>query len=319
MRKRVYNLEFPPWCPAMTIHGYRFIRVKEYRERVVRLQPTSGSSIEFSVAASPGQHAVTSYVEIPAAEEKSVLPWNDRDNTTALNDILLLLSIFTRRDVFAVDDASMEEAEGLWTADPRLHIGGGILRSSIIYREGGPVNGEVYDIGFEEGVAEVCSLIREEHWQRKYADGYLLFLALHAFKSELLEAAVAQCWTIWEHLFSLHHREHILCQETKGADDRAKLLFLLEEHDLAEQVTGDEWAEQVAQLREAIVHSGRIPEGDQAQRDALFFLRLTEVLLAQILELSPSNVLGTHEAWEWPPGNGRTSKMPVFGVLSGRI
>ena len=68
MRKRVYNLEFPPWCPAMTIHGYRFIRVKEYRERVARLQHTSGSSIEFSVAASPGQHAVTSYVEIPAAE-----------------------------------------------------------------------------------------------------------------------------------------------------------------------------------------------------------------------------------------------------------
>jgi len=319
MRKMVYNLEFPPWCPEMIITGYRFIRVKEYEEKLARLHHTSDSGVEFFIATNPGQHAVTSYVEIPAAEEKSVLPWSDQESTIALDDILLLLSIFTRRDVFAVDDTSPDEASDLWTADSRLHIDGGILRSSIPYREQVTVDGEVYDIGFQEGVTRVYSLIRDEEWRRKYASGYFLFLALHAFKCDLLEAAVGQCCVMWEHLFSLHDRGRLLRDENDGTDYLARLIFLLAEYDLAEQVGGDERTERLSYLRDTIVHFGRIPEEAESQREALFFLRLTEVLLAQILGLSPPNVLGTQGPWEKPSGPSQVGRLPVFGVRSGCI
>lgn len=318
MTRQVYNLEFPAWCREMAIHGYRFVRVREYEERLALLQHTSGSGIEFSVVASPGRHAVASCVENPASEEKSVLPWSDRENRTALDDILLLLSIFSRRDVFAVEDACAGEAEGLWTADPRLHIGGGILRSSMPYREQVAGDGHVYDIGFEEGVGEVYSLIRSASWQRKYGHGYVLFLALHAFKCSLLEAAIAQCWTMWEHLFSLHSRGELPHEEVDRTGGGAKIAFLLDGCDLAEQVSEHGTVERLSQLTDMIVRSGRIPEDGSAQRDALLFLRLTEVLLAKILGLSPPNVLGTQREWERPSGVSRKGKMSVFGVRSGR-
>lgn len=187
------------------------------------------------------------------------------------------------------------------------------------YREQVAGDGHVYDIGFEEGVGEVYSLIRSASWQRKYGHGYVLFLALHAFKCSLLEAAIAQCWTMWEHLFSLHDRSRLLRDENDGVDCRDKLTFLLAEYGLAEQIGRDERVERLTHLRDTIVHLGRIPEEAESQREALFFLRLTEVLLAQILGLSPVNVLGTQGPWKKPSGPSRVSRLPVFGVRSGRI
>ncbi len=58
---------------------------------------------EFDRPINTGAHAITAEVEVPAKEKKPVLEWGDK-NATALDDILLLLSVFTLRDVFAAPE-----------------------------------------------------------------------------------------------------------------------------------------------------------------------------------------------------------------------
>src|SRR5215211_2921314 len=99
MQKFVFNLEFPSWCPAVNIHGYQFTRVDDYAEKVLRLQHQFAFQSEFKISPTMGEHVITAHVDLPKQEDKAVLEWS-RPNATALNDILLLLSIFSGRDVF---------------------------------------------------------------------------------------------------------------------------------------------------------------------------------------------------------------------------
>lgn len=86
MRKKVYNLEFPSWCQELTVFGYRFTRVEDYKEKYLSLQRiVEGSDSEFSIKANTGQHAHTAYVELPKNEEEPVLEWADK-KVTALDD-----------------------------------------------------------------------------------------------------------------------------------------------------------------------------------------------------------------------------------------
>ena len=102
MRTEIYNLAFPSNCPAMTIFGYQFTRVDNYRDRLASLQHLITFHSEFEIRPNSGNNAVTAYVDFPESEEKAVLKWPS-SRSTALSDILLLLSIFTGRDVFMVD------------------------------------------------------------------------------------------------------------------------------------------------------------------------------------------------------------------------
>ena len=120
MRKEVYNLEFPSWCEEMTIFGYHFTRVDDYQTKVTGLQHLVEINVEFQIRRNTGNHAVTAYVDLPEKEQKAVLAWADRSNT-ALTDILLLLSIFTRRDVFALDSAIDDGTGKVLLADPRVY------------------------------------------------------------------------------------------------------------------------------------------------------------------------------------------------------
>ncbi len=134
MRKQVYNLEFPRNCRDLTILGHQFTRVDDYKDRVASLQYLGPIHSEFDIHANTGKHAITAYVDLPRNEQKAVLAWADGSNT-ALIDILLLLSIFTRRDVFAVDSAIDDGTGKVIIADPRVYPCGGVLGASITYEE----------------------------------------------------------------------------------------------------------------------------------------------------------------------------------------
>ena len=92
----VFNLEFPDWCNELNIAGYCFMRVKDYAERVDRLQHLVNMHSEFSKHAKFGSHEITATVE-DSRHEKPVLDWGK--DGFALQDIVLLLSLFTERDV----------------------------------------------------------------------------------------------------------------------------------------------------------------------------------------------------------------------------
>lgn len=301
--EEVYNLEFPSWCTEFTISGYRFSRVEGYRERVLSLQHLVRVSSEFIFEPNNGVHAVTAFVERPNCEEEAVLPWGATGRHIALDDVLLLLSIFTSRDVFV----RVEIVQGLDTAlshDPRLHPGGGQLRVSIPHKSVALVTDDFpnrCDIGFEEGLNNVYSLIRSDEWQKKNANGALLFLAWDAFRSHGLASRFTQCWTIWEHVFALHNQAWLGREDIAHMAAREKIAFVLVEYGFSEQVARHKQLKTLADIRNRLVHFGRFPETTEPfslMNQAWLFINLTELLIAKILGLSPSNVLNTQEKWD---------------------
>ena len=293
MRKEVYNLEFLSWCKEMTIFGYHFTRVNDYQTKVTTLQHWIEYNVEFQIRRNTGNHAVTAYVDIPEREEKPVIK---QFESTALSDILLLLSIFTRRDVFIVDNASDGGSDEVIIADPRFYDWGGVLITSLPYKNKPIPDDEPhgYNIGFEEGLNQVYTLVRSEDWQRKYKEGYFLILAQQAFRCQPLETAFTQCWTIWEHLFSIHNDCWLSKEQLIRLPSTEKIAFLLVEYALKGEIDKSKKGRifSLADIRNKLVHFGRVPEGSSVD-DAKLFIRLTEFIIAKILGLEPSNVFNT--------------------------
>jgi len=300
MRKRVYNLEFPSRCPAMTIYGYKFSRVPDYSDRIAQLQHLVTSYSEFSISANTGQHSITAYVELPDHEDRAILEWKG-SGSTALNDVLLLLSIFTGRDVFAVEDK--ESDIGAILTDPRLYQSGGVLINSIPYTEHPPYSDDWelgYDVGREEGLNQIYRLMRSEEWQSRYEHGYFLFLAQQAFRRQTLESSFIQCWTIWEHLFTIHNQKWLSAKQIRQLDSSEKIAFILTTYALKDEID-DKSRKRIASLaeiRNRLIHFGQFPKRGSVHDDAILFIRLTEFVIAKILGLSPSNVFNTVERLE---------------------
>ena len=300
MRKPVYNLEFPDWCREMTLLGYRFTRADDYPQQVRHLQHLVTVQSEFKITANTGTHAITADVEIPEHEERSLLEWSDND-ATAINDVSLLLSIFTMRDVFVIESEAIEDAAGVICADPRMYSYGGILRCSIPYKKRA-IQPEPYgyDIGFEEGLSQIIALIRSQEWQRKYRCGYFLFLVRMAFRTQPLEAAFIQCWAIWEHLFAILNDNWLSATRIRQIRATEKISYLLVEFALTDQVSEADRKriESLAEIRNRLIHYGRFPDRGTVHDDAVLFIRLTEFIVAKILGLVPSNVFNTIERLE---------------------
>jgi hypothetical protein len=311
VRKEVYNLEFSSECPEMTIFGYRFTRVDDYQDKIASLQHLITSYSEFAIHANTGKHAVTAYVEIPEREKEAALAWA-YSSESALSDIMLLLSIFTRRDVFALDRAIDDGTGKVIIADPRLYPSGGVLGASIPYEERliDPTNSlSSYNIGFEKCLNHMYELIRTEEWKARYERGYFLFLAQQAFRSRSPNITFTLCWVIWEHLFAILNREwlpeHRLRQIHIHPSD--KVVFLLVEYEIKPNMTAEDrkQIEKWVKIRNGLVHFGCVPEGDPKHGtshssaydpvydDVISFIRLTEFIIAKILKLSPSHALNT--------------------------
>jgi len=239
-------------------------------------------------------------VDLPEKEEKSVIKRLGSDST-ALSDILFFLSIFTRRDVFIVDNTSGGSNTAM-IADPRVYDWGGVLITSMPYKNQPIPDDEPhgYNIGFEEGLNQVYSLVRSEDWQRKYKGGYFLILAQQAFRRQPLETAFTQCWTIWEHLFGVHNDRWLSDEQIRRLNSTEKIAFLLVEYALKGEIDKSEKGRiySLAEIRNRLVHSGYFPERSSVHNDAVLFIRLTQFVIAKTLGLAPSNVFNTMEELE---------------------
>lgn len=299
MQKFVFNLEFPPWCPAVNIYGYQFTRVPEYEEKVLRLQHQFAFQSEFKISPTMGEHVITAYVDLPKHEDKAVLEWS-KSNATALDDILLLLSIFSGRDIFVSES---DKVDGIYLADSRQYHGGGVLRASLPYKASHTnrsKNEIAYDIGFEEGLNRVYALIRSEEWLQKYRRGYFLFLMQQASYEQPIESAFTQCWTIWEHLFAILNQNWLSLKQIQQLDSSEKIAFILTEFALKGEIDSQSRSriKTLAEIRNRLIHFGKFPERDSVYDDAVLFVRLTEFAIAKILGLTPSNVFNTTERLE---------------------
>jgi len=308
VRKEVYNLEFPSWCEEMTIFGYHFTRVDDYQTKVTGLQHLVEINVEFQIRRNTGNHAVTAYVDLPEKEQKAVLAWADRSNT-ALTDILLLLSIFTRRDVFALDSAIDDGTGKVIIADPRVYPCGGVLGASIPYKNEPIPDDEPhgYNIGFEQCLNQIYELIRTEEWKARYERGYFLFLAQQAFRSHSPDITFTFCWAVWEHLFAILNREWLPEDRLRQIHLSHKAAFLLVKYEIRDNTTEENrrQIEKWIKIRNRLVHFGHFPEVDPKNSakhsseydsvydDVISFIRFTEFIIAKILKLSPSHALNT--------------------------
>ena len=311
MKYEVYNLEFPLNRDEIEIFGYKFKKVCDYNERVQELQQLVDTN---RINRNVGKHTVTATVEIPANEKKSVFTWK-HENPTALDDILLLLSLFTRRDVFLNKD------DNEFYYDPRYFKFGATLICSLPqefndYRKIDEYGYTRY-IGFEKGLNEIYKLIRTDEWINKYAKGFFLLLLRAAYRRQTLEPSFILCYTIWEHLYWILKRNKYICnKDTIGSGEKKKIASLFYNFDFLDNKNDCIKSSEIFyETRKNLVHSGRFldlekgdpkiyylygpkhhkPEylHDKSMDDAILFIHLTETITAKILGLKVDDLFSS--------------------------
>lgn len=292
LSKDVYNLEFPSWIDELSIGGYRFIRRSDYRNRHAKLQHLIAVHSELRSVPNNGENVITARVE-GRRNEKSVI-FAGTPGKEALDDVLLLLSLFTQRTVFAVEP----DTEGVVVADPRFSRRGGILRCSIPYKAAGA--GKPGNVAFAESLDAICSLIRDPGWRQKYDSGHFVALATQAFRPQPLEGTFAQCWTIWEHLFATMTRAWLSEEMLRHLHALDKIAFILHTFALRPNVSkkDGEKIRSLAGIRNSLIHNGRFPERETVYDEAELFCQITEFVIARIFGLGPSNLFNTIEKFE---------------------
>ena len=189
----VYNLEFPSYISTMDIGGYKFKRVPKYSELFPRLQhKIDVSGGEFPIKPNTGTHQLTALVELPDMESECLLPWATESKFKKIQDILLFLSLFTGRNVFALNPG--EEKYPL-RPDPRGHFWGGQLRLSArknikwknkIFcelREENDTDGTMVfdwnpiDLGLEDTINEIMKTLSSKDWRDEYDTGYFILVS----------------------------------------------------------------------------------------------------------------------------------------------
>jgi hypothetical protein len=228
MERAIYNLEFRPNATRLEIAGYAFERVSDYATAQSKLQylVTSHGS-DFSTTVQTGEHVHTANVTVPDNEPSPVISWQHR-NATALDDIVLLLRLFTQRDVFVFNDVDDPGKPYAILADPRSSPWGGVLSCSIPYecdQRDDPY--DTVDTSLSVHLPRIYDRMAEDDWKRDYSGGYFLVLLSHAIQQRLLEAAFGQCWTIWEHLFACLTDKWLSNRANRQLSSKEKIAFLL--------------------------------------------------------------------------------------------
>lgn len=234
------------------------------------------------------------------------------DKLTQIDDILFLLTIFDDRNVFKKD---WEDSENIAIiSDHRIHQYGGQLACSIQYESRwkdintGELKTEaemkdipVFDyhqinIGFENTINKVLDLISSKKWQDKYEGGYFLFLFKSAIQRQIIETAFISCWTIWEHIFAIKNRKWLDNTAIEQMSGDKKIAFILNEYFLKNiDDTARKNIQKINKTRNRLIHFGKKTEQID-YKEMEMFIRLTEQLIAIILELSPSNIFNSFEA-----------------------
>lgn len=308
---QIFNLEFPPYVNELKIGNYLFKRAENYKEAfdgMMCLVNSSGS--EFNASIKVGSHQITATVEIPQKEKKCALLFGDK-KLTQLDDILFLLTIFTDRNIFKKD---WEDSDNIAViSDHRIHQYGGQLACSIKYDskwkhvDTGELKTEqemkgipIFDyhqinIGFENTLNKTLDLISSEKWQGKYEGGYFLFLFKSAMQRQIIETSFISCWTIWEHIFAIKNRKWLDNKAIEQMSGDKKIAFILNEYFLKSiNDTARKNIQKINKTRNRLIHFGKKTEQID-YKEMEMFIRLTEQLIAIILELSPSNIFNSFE------------------------
>jgi hypothetical protein len=302
MQRPIYNLEFRPGSKRLEIDGYTFERVANYREQHAKLQfLVSSFGSESRVTKQTGEHSHTANVTVPDTEPASIIP-SHTTSSTALDDILLLLQLFTGREVFIGVDPSIQADEPYAiVADPRVFRWGGVLVCSIPYQDGAPDEPHrVVDVGLQVHLPRIYERMKHLEWQRQYKRGYFLVLLRQALQQRSIEVAFGQCWTICEHLFACLTDPWMSRLTLKNISAKEKIALLLihfgvrvhlEEHEKSR-------LEDLAAIRNRLVHFGQFPERDAVHTDAEMFIRITEYFAAKALGLFPSDIFNAIDRFE---------------------
>lgn len=302
MELPVYNLEFRPYSESLKIGVYEFERVSNYAQQQAKLQYLGDShGSEFSHTAQTGEHAHTANIHGPDNPPPSIMQWQ-HDKPSALDDIILLLRLFTQRDVFVLNVPPDEiDPRFVVLQDPRSFPWGGVLRCSIPYES--EQTGEPYktvDTSLSIHLPNIYERMSSPEWQREYKGGYFLVLLKHAIQQRLLEAAFGQCWTIWEHLFACLTDSWMSNRANRQLSSKEKIAFLLIHFEVRVNLAENEKSrlEGLVAIRNRLIHFGQFPEQDAVYSDAIMFIRMTEYITAKALGLFPSNVFNTIELLE---------------------
>lgn len=306
----IFNLEFPSYIEELKIGDYIFKRVENYKEafnNMMCLVDSSGR--EFDTQIKVGSHQITATVEISQKEKKCVLPFENK-KLTQFDDILFLLTIFTDRNVFKKD---WKDNNKEIISDHRIHQYGGQLRCSIQYElrwknintgklkteaeiKGIPIfDYHQIEIGFENTLNKVLNLISSKKWQDEYEGGYFLFLFRSATQRQIIEIVFISCWTIWEHIFAIKNRKWLDNGAIEQMSGDRKIAFILNEYFLKNiDNTARKNIKKINKTRNRIIHFGKKTK-QVDYKEMEMFIRLTEQLIAIILELSPSNIFNSFE------------------------
>jgi len=290
----VYNLEFEWPDEDMKIANYKFVPKTDYIKRFKSLShglPFLRPAPYGNIPRSNGSHISTGTVLIPSSERNPCLPWA-REDATELDDILLLLSLFTQRRVLLFEE---EGTEGI-IADHREFHYGGTLALSLPQISRGSESETQYTQALSSGVSHVNALIRSDAWQSTYSGGYFLFLFLSACQRQILETSFLTCWTIWEHLFRLHNEHWISRGTLRRLAAKEKITFILTEYGLREKISEADWksVQRLTRIRHRLTHDGSF-EQEEDSKAADLFIRLTEFVISKTLGLQPSEVFSQKE------------------------
>jgi hypothetical protein len=294
----VYNLEFQWPDEKMRIGPYVFVPAEDYQERYLELQHLVAvhGGHHGSIKPCTGSHQITGTVVCPEEQRVAALGWGHKA-PTELDDILLLLSMFTLRKVFVLDAEDRGEA---LIADPRLfHYGGGLRLSLPKATRPDPLEGDEYSVDLANGLSDVNETIRSEDWQSTYGKGHFLFLFGSACHRQIIETSFLLSWTIWEHLFRLHNEHWISQRSIRSVNAREKIRYVLTRYGLVDQITQDDTnnVDRLTLVRHRLSHDGSFAQADDA-RAADLFIRLTELVVAKTLGLEPSEVFSPKERWD---------------------
>ncbi len=311
----IYNLEFPSYVNEIDVAGYKFKRIADYEKSFAGLQHIIDAyGDEFERKNNTGTHQKTAEVEIPKKENPPILPWGYK--AKRLDDVLLFLTLFTGRNVFALKPG--EEKHAI-TQDPRMHRNGGEFRLSTLeytrwrnkktgellseqemtkISKGRPMLQFDYDLislRLEKTVNQVLATISSAGWKKEYGEGYFIFLFRQAMRQEDIEPAFLLCWTIWEHLFTLHNQSWLDDASIEQTSGDKKISFILNKY-LLVKIDGPARKEiqRITKARNRLVHFGKIPNNVDLE-EMRMFIRLTEQIMAITLKLKPSNVFNSFE------------------------
>lgn len=310
----VYNLVFQPYIKEYKIGDYVFKRIQSYKEsfnKLMHLVNSTGS--EFPTKVQTWEHQITATVTWPKKEKKSKLEWYHK-NATKLDDVLLLLSIFTWRNVFLKNRNKSENIA--ITQDHRIHWFWWQLCLSLDH-EWAYKNNRTWEIvldkdfwkrslsirnriniWFEKSLNSVLNTISSRKWQKEYDWGYFLFLYKSAIQRHTIDSSFITCWTIWEHIFTIKNRNWLNEKSILQMSGDNKISFIINYYFLKNI---DEKArkniKKITQTRNRLIHFWKKTEQIRI-KDMELFIRLTEQLMAIILWLRPSNAFNSFEEFD---------------------